>query len=644
MFQWKAKASNAVFLDEGVPGKGRTFQCRFLEAGLVKYSFGVCLLTKETINKFINDFVGCPVIIDHKDVTKESAKDDRVGVISEVWFDEYEGWFYCKGIIFDDEAIELINNGYNVSCQYEITEYAENKTNALHNGNPYDKVILNGKPEHLAIVKNPRYENAMIAVNALEIDMEAQNGWITKKTGAYTIDEDGKEHAVVQHIWIEESIQPTEWRKWNTKTLYDFKEGDETKFEFDRTRSKISEENINMIKGTLKDITKAYKFNTIAAINVMGLEEGCLGLCASRSNTSTVTLNPQMFSGKYTQKDYDESVKAGFHPKGTGDMIKSVLVHEIGHSLTVHNKNNEEFWGEISGIRSEYMKNITPKDISNPDFISNYARVNIKEFVAEGFCQGVLSKKQGKYTKKIMETIEKYYGTQTQLKLAINASKKEKEEEENIWIEEFGGGYPINEEAYKKFKKEQEPPKSKVKNNIIEAINEIKETDMFRNLFKKEKKQMEKSELKELFMECLEDLTARNEAVDKRKLIDEIGGILKDKVDDEIIRTIIKKAEELSYNPSEKSKADNEKEEIEEEEKEEKKEVKNKCGKNEEKEEDAENKCGKNEDKKDDEEDKKEAKNAMEEQKNKFYAGNNQSSSSTYLSKSKAIELGDRLF
>ena len=177
---------------------------------------------------------------------------------------------------------------------------------------------------------------------------------------------------------------------------------------------------------------------------------------------------------------------------------------------------------------------------------------------------------------------------------------------------------------------------------IIEAINEIKETDMFRNLFKKEKKQMEKSELKELFMECLEDLTARNEAVDKRKLIDEIGGILKDKVDDEIIRTIIKKAEELSYNPSEKDKADNEKEEIEEEKEEKKEEVKNKCGKNEE--DDAENKCGKNEDKKDDEEDKKEAKNAMEEQKNKFYAGNNQSSSSTYLSKSKAIELGDQLF
>ena len=38
---------------------------------------------------------------------------------------------------------------------------------------------------------------------------------------------------------------------------------------------------------------------------------------------------------------------------------------------------------------------------------------------------------------------------------------------------------------------------------------------------------------------------------DKRKLIDEIGGILNGKVDEEILKTILKKAEELAYNPSE---------------------------------------------------------------------------------------------
>lgn len=44
--------------------------------------------------------------------------------------------------------------------------------------------------------------------------------------------------------------------------------------------------------------------------------------------------------------------------------------------------------------------------------------------------------------------------------------------------------------------------------------------------------------------------------VDKRKLIDEVGGILKGKVNDEIIRTVMKKMEEASYNESESGESD----------------------------------------------------------------------------------------
>lgn len=79
---------------------------------------------------------------------------------------------------------------------------------------------------------------------------------------------------------------------------------------------------------------------------------------------------------------------------------------------------------------------------------------------------------------------------------------------------------------------------------------------------------------------------------DKRKLIDEIGGILKDEgLDDEIIRTVIGKAEKIAYN---KSEAGDDGEEVEEEvieeenEEKDKKPAKDKCGKDEEKDEDKE--------------------------------------------------------
>lgn len=75
-----------------------------------------------------------------------------------------------------------------------------------------------------------------------------------------------------------------------------------------------------------------------------------------------------------------------------------------------------------------------------------------------------------------------------------------------------------------------------------------------------------------------------NEKVDKRKLIDEVGGILKGKVDDEIIRTIIGKLEKLSYDKSEAGTVDNEDGEPEKDEKE-VKEIKKDVK------EDVENKC-----------------------------------------------------
>lgn len=56
-----------------------------------------------------------------------------------------------------------------------------------------------------------------------------------------------------------------------------------------------------------------------------------------------------------------------------------------------------------------------------------------------------------------------------------------------------------------------------------------------------------------------EPVETDNESIDKRAVIDEIGGILKDKgLDDEIIRTVIAKAEKLAYDGSETTESDNE--------------------------------------------------------------------------------------
>ena len=109
---------------------------------------------------------------------------------------------------------------------------------------------------------------------------------------------------------------------------------------------------------------------------------------------------------------------------------------------------------------------------------------------------------------------------------------------------------------------------------------------------------------------------AANEDVDKRKLIDEVAGMMKSAgADDELIRTAIAKMEKLGYDKSKANTADN------------------KC-KNEEDEMDKEDEG--------DEEDMK-AKNSIDEQMKAFMPSST-GSSSGYISQAKAIELGKELY
>ena len=152
-------------------GKGRKFVSRFIEAGVAHYAeFGDVLITKETFNKFIDSMIGCPVIIKHKDITDKNADKERVGVVSNVWYDDKDGWFYCDGIIWDKQAIDLVKNqGWNVSCTYDFETDGKPK---MHNGKRIDMEFTNGEFLHLALVDNPRYERANIVMNSKDTTNE----------------------------------------------------------------------------------------------------------------------------------------------------------------------------------------------------------------------------------------------------------------------------------------------------------------------------------------------------------------------------------------------------------------------------------------------------------------------------------------
>lgn len=158
-------------ISDEAKGKGRAFISRFIEAGLVHYAeFGDVLITKETLDKFIYTMVGCPVIIMHKDIDDSNADKERVGVVSKVWYEPMDGWFYCEGIIWDKQAIDLIKNQqWNVSCTYD---FESDFQKGSYHGKKYDMEFTGGEFLHLALVSNPRYERANIVMNAKDDNEE----------------------------------------------------------------------------------------------------------------------------------------------------------------------------------------------------------------------------------------------------------------------------------------------------------------------------------------------------------------------------------------------------------------------------------------------------------------------------------------
>lgn len=101
------------------------------------------------------------------------------------------------------------------------------------------------------------------------------------------------------------------------------------------------------------------------------------------------------------------------------------------------------------------------------------------------------------------------------------------------------------------------------KNITFDSIKEIKQMKI---------KTQKKSLARTAFDEDIEEMTkpqadecnTQDEDVDKRQLIDEVGGMLKDKVDEELWRTIVGKLEQIAYNDSEAGVGD---EDVEEEKK-----------------------------------------------------------------------------
>ena len=200
--------------------------------------------------------VGCPVIIKHKDITEENADKERVGVVSKVWYNEFDGWYWCEGIIWDKQAIDLIKNqGWSVSCTYDFESDFKKGT---YHGKDYDMEFTGGEFLHLALVPNPRYERANIVVNSKDNE---KGRWVTIK-GTHVFIPEGKQ--------VEDVIKEKGWSSEGKQSDKKESSKDDLKGKYSKKDAEYDEEQVR------KDIAAAKEkgYESIEEISeYLGLDE-----------------------------------------------------------------------------------------------------------------------------------------------------------------------------------------------------------------------------------------------------------------------------------------------------------------------------------------------------------------------------------
>ena len=141
----------------------KRYFARHIKAGPVHYlekgEDKLYVIKDEALKKMNATFEGKPVYIKHVDeINMDTLKEDANGYVVKSFYNEFDGAWWVE-IIADDEAQGYIEKGWAVSNAYLPTELGSGgEYHDIH----FDKEVLNGVYEHLAIVDNPRYEESVI--------------------------------------------------------------------------------------------------------------------------------------------------------------------------------------------------------------------------------------------------------------------------------------------------------------------------------------------------------------------------------------------------------------------------------------------------------------------------------------------------
>lgn len=139
---------------------GKTIRMPCMRRGLCAYEDETILVPQEALEQLAKTSHGIPVTVEHPsdEITDQNVSELAVGRVSRMDYDPATDLWYAEFVVNTAEAVELLKNGHGVSTAWYGDDYEEGGT---YNNVPFDRSLKKGRYEHLAIVKQPRYEMAV---------------------------------------------------------------------------------------------------------------------------------------------------------------------------------------------------------------------------------------------------------------------------------------------------------------------------------------------------------------------------------------------------------------------------------------------------------------------------------------------------
>lgn len=137
----------------------KIYYCKHIAPGVCAYENETILIGEETLKEMDKTFSGKPIYVNHQKVNKDTMKEEAVGYVVESFYLPEDGCHWAKMLIVDDKGHEAIKQGWKVSNAYQPEGFGVG--GEWHNI-PYQREVTNAGYTHLALVENPRYEEAEI--------------------------------------------------------------------------------------------------------------------------------------------------------------------------------------------------------------------------------------------------------------------------------------------------------------------------------------------------------------------------------------------------------------------------------------------------------------------------------------------------